>query len=71
MWTLFKVFTESVTTLLLFHVLAFWLGGMWGPSSLTRDQILLTPCTGRQSLNHWTTKEVPPSFSYSLLIYEV
>ena len=71
MWTIFKVFIESVTTLLLFYVLAFWLGGMWGPSSPTRDQILLAPFTGRRSLNHWTTKEVPPSFSHSLLIYEV
>ena len=26
--------------------------------SLTRDQPC-TPCIGRQSLNHWTTREVP------------
>ena len=25
MWTIFKVFTELVTTLLLFHVWDFWL----------------------------------------------
>ena len=30
-------------------------------SSLTRDQTC-TPCTGRQSLNHWTTREAPDSF---------
>ena len=28
-------------------------------SSLTRDQTL-TPCLGRQSLNHWTARDVPP-----------
>ena len=32
--------------------------GMWDPSSLTRDQTH-SPCTGRQNLNHWTTREVP------------
>ena len=34
-----KVFIEFVTTLLLFYVLVFWLGGMWDLSSQTRDQI--------------------------------
>ena len=29
MWTIFKVFTEFVTILLLFHVSVFWLLGMW------------------------------------------
>ena len=38
MWTIFKVFTEFVTTLLLFYVLVFWPWGMWDLSSLTRDQ---------------------------------
>ena len=36
---------------------SFWPRGMWDFSSLTRDQIH-TPCLGRGSLNHWTTKEV-------------
>ena len=58
MWTIFKVFTEFVTILLLFYVLVFWLWGMWDPSSLTRDRTC-TPCTGRQSLTHWFTREVP------------
>ena len=31
---------------------------MWDFSYLTRDQIH-TPCIGRQSLNHWTTREAP------------
>ena len=37
MWTIFKVFIEFVTTMLLFCVLAFWQRGMWGLSSSTRD----------------------------------
>ena len=36
-WTLFKVFIEFITTLLLFYVLVFWLRGMWDLSSLTRN----------------------------------
>ena len=60
MWTIFKVFIEFVTILPLFHVLAFWPRGMWEPSSLTRDGTR-TPCTGRQSLSHWTAREVPIS----------
>ena len=31
---------------------------MWDLSSLTRDQTH-TLCIGRQSLNHWTSREVP------------
>ena len=60
----FKVFTESVTTLLLFDVLVFsfsfffYLKGMWDLSSLMRDQTL-TPCIGRMILSHWTTRGVP------------
>ena len=29
MWTIFKVFIEFVTVLLLFYVLVFWPQGMW------------------------------------------
>ena len=54
-----KVFIEFVTILLLFYVLVFRPRGMWDLSSLTRDRTR-TPCIGRQSLNHWTTREVPP-----------
>ena len=39
--------------------------GMWDLSSPTRDRTC-TPCSGRQSLNHWTTREVPP-LQYSFL----
>ena len=33
MWTIFKVFIEFVTILLLFYVLVFWPQGMWDLSS--------------------------------------
>ena len=47
--------------LLLFYVLVFWLQGMWDLSSPTWD-CTCTRCTERQSLNHWTAREVlhPP-----------
>ena len=35
----------------------FWLRGTWDLSPLTRD-LNLYPCIGRQSLTHWTIKEV-------------
>ena len=38
MWTIFKVFIEFVTMLLLFYVLVFWPGVMWDLSPPTRDQ---------------------------------
>ena len=52
-----------VTILFQFNVLFFWPSGMWDLSSLTSDQTY-TPCTGKQSLNCWTTREVPFFFSY-------
>ena len=36
----------------------FWSQGTWGLSSPTGDWTH-TPCIGRQSLNHWATREVP------------
>ena len=63
MWTIFKVFIESVTILLLFYVLVFWPQGMWDLSFLTRDWTH-NPYTGRWSLNHWTTREVPSGNSF-------
>ena len=58
MRTIFKVFIEFVTVLLLFNVLAFWPQGMWDLSSPTRDWTC-SPCFGRGNCNHWTAKEVP------------
>ena len=34
MWTILKVFIESVTRLLLFYALVFWPRGMWDFNSL-------------------------------------
>ena len=61
MWTIFKVFIEFVTILLLF-CFASWPRGTWDLSSLTRGGTC-TPCIGRRSLNHWTTREVPHTSS--------
>ena len=54
---LFFEFFEFATISLLFHVLGFWLQGMWNLSSPTRDQTHIS-YIGRWSLNQWTTKEV-------------
>ena len=63
MWTIFKVFIEFITILLLFYVLVFWPRGMWDLSSPTRDRTRI-PCIVKWSPNHWTTREVPcPIFS--------
>ena len=53
-----KNFIEFVTILLQFYVLFFCSWGMWNLNFLVRNQTH-TPCTGRWSLNHWTTRDVP------------
>ena len=58
MWTIFKVVIEFVVVLLLLYVLGFWLQGIWDLGSLTRG-LTHIPNIGRQSLNHWTAREVP------------
>ena len=68
MWTIFKVFIEFVTIWLLFYVLVFWLQDMWDFNSLTRDQTC-TPCVGKRSLNHWTTRDVPASIEWMLFVF--
>ena len=63
MWIIFKVFCiEFATTLSLFYVSFFWPWGMWDLSFQIRDWIC-TPCMGRWSLHHWTTREVPSLLS--------
>ena len=37
---------------------SFWPRGMWDLSSPTRDRTR-TPCIGRRSLNHWTSRDAP------------
>ena len=56
-WTIFKVFIEFVTTLLLFYILVFWPQDMWDLSFPIKDRTH-TLCIGRRSLNHWTAREV-------------
>ena len=58
MWIIFKIFIEFVTISLSFMLWFFGHKGMWDHSFPTRDQAH-TPCIERQSLNHWTTGEVP------------
>ena len=69
-WTIFKVFIEFATTLLLFHVLVFWSWGMKDLSSLIRDWTH-TPCIRWQSLNHWTTREVCGHAQYPLYLLPI
>ena len=57
MWTIFKVFIEFCTILSPFYVLVFWPRGTGDLGSPSRDRTF-TPCAGRQSVNHWTTREV-------------
>ena len=72
MWTIFKVFIEVVSILLLFYVSVFCPWSMWDLNSPTRDQTH-TPCMGRCSRNHWTAREVPsqPFLILSFLIYKM
>ena len=65
-WTIFKVFIESVTILLLFYVLVFWPWGMWDLSFLTRNWTW-TCCIRRQNPNHWTTRVVLTCFKSKIL----
>ena len=58
MQTIFKDLIDFVTVLFLFYTLVFWLPGMWNLSFRTRDKTYTTHA-GRQSLNHWTTREGP------------
>ena len=65
-WLCFFLFKlkKSLLNLLqycLFYVWVFWPRATWDFNSLNRDQIHI-PCIGRQSLNHWTTREVPPGW---------
>ena len=65
--TIFKVFIEFVTVLLLFYVLVFHSWGLWDLRSPTRHQTW-TPCSEKQSLNQCTVREVP---QYSLFSKEI
>ena len=76
MWIIFIILIEFVTILFPSYVLFsvffllfvwfFWPQGMWYLSSQTSDPTG-TLCIGRQSPNHWTTREVPVGFLYKIL----
>ena len=57
MWIIFKVFTEFVAILLLFHVLVFWPQGMWVLASNRGSN--LHPLHWKVKSSHWTTREIP------------
>ena len=46
-WTIFKVFIEFATILLLFYILVFWPWGMWDLGSLTRDKPVSSALEGK------------------------
>ena len=58
MWTIFNIFIEFVTILLLFSVLVSLAMSHVDLSSPTRDRTC-TPGIGKRSINHWITREVP------------
>ena len=66
----FLVYIEFVAILLLFYVLVFLATRHMASYSLTRDQTH-NPCTGRQSLNHWTTREVPVGLCFYCTSFSV
>ena len=57
LWTIFKVFTEFVTILLLFYVLVFWVWGMWDLRSPTRNGTCTRPLEGKV-LTYWTARSL-------------
>ena len=65
MWTIFKVFIEFATALLLFSFFKCFsfLGpkacGILAPQPGIEPS---APCIGRQGLNYWTPREAPVSY---------
>ena len=66
MWTIFKVFIEFVTILLLFYILAFWPQSMWDLSSqpgieptppALEGGILTTGLPGKSQETHFKYKD--------------
>ena len=67
MWTVFQIFIEFVTILLLF-CFGFLVSRHVGFTSPTRDWTQ-APCIRWQSLNHWTSREVPAITSFPSLCF--
>ena len=61
----FLSFIECVTILLLFHVLVFLPLGIWDLVFSSRDWTH-TLCPGRQSLNHWITRDVSALLTFAV-----
>ena len=59
MWTIFKVFIEFVTILLLFYVLVFWPWGMWDqtPPPALEGEVLTIGQPGKSLLFHVLDKK--------------
>ena len=63
MWSMFKVFIEfinNISSVLCFGFFGHKAGG--NLNSPTRDRTH-DPCIGRQSLNHWTAREILVDFT--------
>ena len=58
MWTILKYFLNLLQYCFWDFFFFFWPWGMWDLSSPARDWTC-SPCIGRQSLHHWTAREVP------------
>ena len=61
MRAIFKVFIEFVTTLLLFYIVAFFgckACGVLAPKPGIESAHTPSPRIGRQSPDHWSTREV-------------
>ena len=78
MWTIFKLFIEFVTILLLFHVLVFWPQGMWDsqlldqgsnldPTPALEGEVLTTGPPGK-SLSFFFFKNCPSLFQSCQII---
>ena len=66
-WTIFKVFIQFITILLLLFMSWFFGPEVYGILvPLTRDQIH-APCIGAWSLNHGTTREIPELFLATII----
>lgn len=64
MWTIFKVLTDSYNITSVLHFGFLKVASHVGPQLPDQGLKLHVPCTGRQSLKPWTTKEVPTKFNH-------
>ena len=67
-FTKFTILQKKLASLFKFYLLIHWPHHMWDLISLIGDQNS-APCIRRESLNHWTTREV--SSLFLLIIYKL